>query len=566
MFGTIRKHQTWLWAVIITLTVISFVVYFSPYSKMNSGRSASANLGSIDGQPITPAQFIDARREIELEYFTGTGHWLEEDRTSRLDVEAQTYKWLMILQKMKEMGIQASDDAAAEMAREKVMPFERMADRTGIRSPTEFVKRALEPRGYQMADFERYVRHQAALRQLISTVGLSGTFITPQDAKAIYEREHEEVATEAVFFSSTNYLTNVTMTADVLAQWYSNRVSQYAIPERIQINYIRFNVTNYIANAEKEIGTNLTAEVENNFQRLGTNAATIFPEAKTPEAVKARIRDELLRRVAMKLAHDKALEFANALSDKASPDKPPRLEDFQDLAKTNGLTVGVTAPFDRDQGPKDLLVREDFTKSAFALTPEEPFGGPFLGQDGIYEVALTKKLPSELPPLDQVRDRVTADYKHSQAVLLARQAGVAFSGTLSNALAQGKGFTNVCADARFKAVALPPFSISTRDLPGLEEQVTLDLLKRTAFSTTVGKPSTFQATSDGGLILFVKNKLPLDASKLTDLPRFIEGIRQTREQQAFNEWFSREYNKQLREGLRNTPAQPKQPPALGASS
>ena len=38
MFGTIRKHQTWLWAVIITLTIISFVVFFSPYSKLNNER------------------------------------------------------------------------------------------------------------------------------------------------------------------------------------------------------------------------------------------------------------------------------------------------------------------------------------------------------------------------------------------------------------------------------------------------------------------------------------------------------------------------------------------------
>ena len=59
MFGTIRKHQTWLWAIIITLTVISFVIYFSPYSGTSDRRSAS-NYGYVNGQPITQEQILEA--------------------------------------------------------------------------------------------------------------------------------------------------------------------------------------------------------------------------------------------------------------------------------------------------------------------------------------------------------------------------------------------------------------------------------------------------------------------------------------------------------------------------
>ena len=53
MFGTIRKHQTWLWAVIITVIIFSFVIYFSPYSKMNDSRRGPVNLGSINGERIS---------------------------------------------------------------------------------------------------------------------------------------------------------------------------------------------------------------------------------------------------------------------------------------------------------------------------------------------------------------------------------------------------------------------------------------------------------------------------------------------------------------------------------
>src|SRR6266851_3157475 len=57
MIGTIRKHQTWLWAVIITLTIISFVWYFGPSSKMSDARRGPANYGSINGERINQADF-----------------------------------------------------------------------------------------------------------------------------------------------------------------------------------------------------------------------------------------------------------------------------------------------------------------------------------------------------------------------------------------------------------------------------------------------------------------------------------------------------------------------------
>ncbi len=69
MFGTIRKHQTWLWAIIITVVIISFVVFFSPYSRMNDSHRVSANLGSINGETISQEEYVKAYKEICLRTF-----------------------------------------------------------------------------------------------------------------------------------------------------------------------------------------------------------------------------------------------------------------------------------------------------------------------------------------------------------------------------------------------------------------------------------------------------------------------------------------------------------------
>lgn len=558
MFGTIRKHQTWLWMVIITLTVISFVIYFSPYSKMNGGSSRSAgSYGSIDGQKITPQQYANAYREVDLHFFLTTGRWMNEDRKrSELEIDREVYNWLLLTKKQDDLGVHVSDDSAAEMARQMIRPFERM----GISSPIVFIEKVLPQHGLQVSDFDRYLRHFVGIQELISTFGLSGRLITPQEGKSLYEREHQEVASEAVAFSATNYMAAVVASPEAVAQFYSNRVATYMIPDRVQVSYVYFNVTNFLPQAQTELGTNLNDLVENNLQRLGTNITTMFPEAKTPEAQKEKVREQVVRQRAVADASQKANEFAHSLMDSASS----RSLNFQEAAKTNGYTVEVSPPFDRTEGPKGVEVGPDFVKAAFALTPDEPFAGPFSGQDGAYVIALNKRIPHEIPPLEQIRNQVVEDYKHSQAVQLARQAGEAFYGTLTNKLAQGVTFTNICAEARVTPLALPPFSISTRDLPEAESLGTLNQLKQAAFSTAPGKVSQFQFTGDGGMVLYVKAKLPIDQAKMdADFPRYLSSLRSSRQSEAFNDWLRREAEK----GFRDTPLnRPATPPAMGSAT
>ena len=79
MFGTIRRHQTWLWVVISTLTIISFVYYFGPQSKVSQGRGGAANLGTINGERITPEEYDQTRREVYLRYFFMSGTFPNEE-------------------------------------------------------------------------------------------------------------------------------------------------------------------------------------------------------------------------------------------------------------------------------------------------------------------------------------------------------------------------------------------------------------------------------------------------------------------------------------------------------
>ncbi len=557
MFGTIRKHQNWLWIVIITVIVISFVIYFSPYSKMNSGGRRAGAYGTIYGEKITDQQYRDAYREADLHsFFMSRGHWLSEDKKrSEEDLQREIYQWILLTWEQERLGIHVDEDAIAEYARQAVRSFEQ----AGVTSPKLFIERILQPHGLQVNDFERYVRHYIGIQELVATVGLGGRLLTPQEAKNLYERDHQETAAAAAFFSASNYLAAVTVTPQAVSQFYSNRVANYGIPERVVVSYVRFNVTNFLPQAEADLSTNLNDIVEANFQRLGTNAALVFPQAKTPEEIKAKIKEQVIHRQALTLAGHKANEFARVLFDL----QPVRAANLDQLARTNGLTTGLTAPFDRDQEPKGLDVGSDFTKAAFGLNPEDPFGGPIAGQDGVYVIALQNRMPYEIPPLDQIRDRVESDYRLVQAHLRAQEEARNFYQTLTNGVAQGKAFTNICAEAKVKMVEVPPFSISTSSLPEVEELVSLDQLKQAAFSTQPGKASLPLRTADGSMILFVKARLPVDLARMqTDMPAYVNAVRRSRQQEAFDAWFRHE----AEAGFRDTPLNRPPPSQIGQAA
>src|ERR1017187_9597269 len=146
MIGTIRKHRTWLWAIIITVVIISFVFMFSlmmttaiiitvviisfvfmfsPYSKMNNASRGPVNLGSINGERVSEEDFIKARAEVYLrDYFT-SGNWPDEEaKKAGGQIERETYQWLLLIQKQQQFGVHVSTDVVAQAARAMVSQFQ----------------------------------------------------------------------------------------------------------------------------------------------------------------------------------------------------------------------------------------------------------------------------------------------------------------------------------------------------------------------------------------------------------------------------------------------------------
>ena len=89
MIGTIRKHSKILWWIIIVVIVVTFVYWGSQTSQPGGGGGGSGDLGRMNGEPITPKKYEDAKREVYLGYFFKSGgSWPNQGRAvSGFDVE-----------------------------------------------------------------------------------------------------------------------------------------------------------------------------------------------------------------------------------------------------------------------------------------------------------------------------------------------------------------------------------------------------------------------------------------------------------------------------------------------
>ncbi|MEY2409860.1 MAG: peptidyl-prolyl cis-trans isomerase [Verrucomicrobiota bacterium] len=559
MFGTIRKHQAWLWAILIALMSVSLIFFFSSDARMGRQQQAAEGYGSMNNKPIPPQVSIDAQKEVKIAHFLRSGNWPGNDEQTVRSIENETISRVFLIQKLKDLDIHPGDKAVAAMFHEQIKD-------TPL---AELEQRFLAPQNLTAIDYERYVRHEVGIRQLVATASVGAKLITPAEAEALYRKEYQEFEVQLALFWASNYLDKVVITNGATGAFYTNRLFLYRIPERMILSYVEFPSTNYFADAEKQMATrtNLEAIINDQYFQRDTNRpdwkdekGNLLSEADAKKKIRESIRDQF----AGLSARRAAAEFGNALMEPKSvsgldPD-PNKLANLEKLAAAKAVPVHTTKPFDATSGLDEFetptntasstaiaddALRGIIRKAALELKETNPIRfNPIPGPHGVYIIARKATIPSETPPLEKVSDKVTTDYKNFMAQDLARKAGSAFGTNVTNGIAMGKTFADICKIEGVKPVDVPRFSDITQSLTNFDSRINVSLLQRIIreMQIEVGKASGFIPFSqEGGLVLYLKDKPKFDDAKVqAALPEFIGQLRIYRQNESFNQWFRKQ--------------------------
>jgi len=534
MFGTIRKHSTVLWIVVITLTIISFVIFFTPDVGRQGGGSDRGELGTINGRPITQEEYGEAFREAIIQFGNE-----QQARTRGVNLQQAAIERLMVRAKIEEMNVRVSEKALAAFITSMPSFRDRQSGTFRKDMYDAFLQRLMAENGVREEDFHRFLRTELGIQRLQELFGQAGRLMTPGEAEELFRQENEQCVVELVAFTPFDFVGKVQTASSNLSQFYSNRLALYRLPERLVVNFVKFDFTNYTAEADAEMAklTNLTARIDAVYNARGPAAYTDtnnqpLPAAQAKEKIKTEYREELATVSARKAAN----AFALTLDELKSP-KP---ENLITLADERKLQVFESKPFSEFDTPPGLEVMENFSRQAFTLSAEEPFRGPIQGADAFFVISLKRKLPSEIPAMESILQRVMDDYRSEESMRQARQAGEDFAAKVQAGLQAGKTFDKLCAESKVTARSVPPFALSSRAVDGLDRSVGLVDLQNVVQSLSPGQASKFSPTREGGFVVFVKSRLPAAEDKVKEeLPQFLTEMRQMRQRQAFQEWFRR---------------------------
>ena len=560
MFGTIRKHQQWLWVVIIFFVTVGMVFFFTNDAWLKSGGADSGgDFGAFNGHPISRAEFLAARREILTASVIRTAKLPPNDAETANMIEQQAAARVFAKHMLKKFGIEPSDKAVARMVQEQLRDFPYAT----------FENDFLRPNGLSTVDYERFVRHEVGVLQLMATAGASAKLVSPREAEVIYRKEHQETEAQVALFLTSNYLSKVTITNGAIEGFFTNRMLMYRVPERTILSYVEFPATNYLAEADKVMATrtNIDEIVNTEYFRRDTNdvrwkdaQGAPLPEAEAKKKLRELLRENFF---ALPSARRAAAEFGTLLMEgRGAPGmdekNPHSYANFEKLAAARGYTVKTTAPFDAINGLEEFPaptnatlqaeetynLREAIRKAALELRDTNAVRyTPIPGPGAIYVIARKGSLPPETPALDKVATKVTNDYRNFIAATLARTAGMAFGTNATNLLAQKKSFEEICKAEGVPVLTPPPFSDTTQTLTNFDSRISLRLLQNFSRDLEPGKATGFLPVlqQEGGFVLHVKARPALDNAKVqAALPEFMNQLRNYRQNEAFNQWFRKQ--------------------------
>ena len=525
MFGTIRKHSTVLWMIIITAIIVSFVVYFTPGGSRGA-REAGANI-TLDGRTFTQDQLNAADRETRIGAMLGLSRAPESNEEST----QRALERLLLLSKLDQYGISVGHEATAAWIRARIL-----RDGSPLAGMTfdQVAERITKTAGLSAEDLQRFARNQAGFEILLETIGASGALITPQEVESAFRRDNEKSELEVAYIANSNFLAKVTLNNDAVTKFYSNRVAAYRSPDRVQVHYVRIATSNYVAEAERTLKAipAFDAQINQAYQRRGTN----FYAGLSETEAKGRIRQEIFDQEAFKLAKRKAYGFINTYYDS----EPRTAGAMAAKAKAAGLELNTTNPFSREELPVGITVGPEFVEAAFSLTAEEPYSAAVTAPDGYYSLCFDKKLPGTAQAFADVRERVEKEFREDQARTLAREAADKFHQAATNATAS-QSFSSLAELSGFKVAKVPALTLRTTTLPGVELPVEARTLTAMASNMETNSVSRPQFAADGLMVLRLGARTAPTAVELAAGSAEYRGmLRRARESEVFNDWIMRQ--------------------------
>jgi peptidyl-prolyl cis-trans isomerase D len=411
--GFMRRHRRWLYAF-LWIVILGFIVFYIPaFTKVDSG-SPGESVGSVEGEPITVAQFQRAymqRRQLYERLYQGR---LDAAMLRTLGLEEQVFEGLvaekLLLREARRLGLVVGDD---ELAKSLTTSPELQEDGRFIGSAE--LQRRLSLGGQRLADFEE-ARRERLLGEKLETLVTAGVTASPAEIEREYRRRNEQLKVEYVLADAARFRAESTASDDEVKARFEARKESYRLPERRVVSFVLVEPEaqrSRVALTDRDL-EGYYQERRDEFKQEEQACAShvLFKVKATPDAKEGHPEEEA-KRLAQELLErlKKGADFA-ALAKKESEDKG---------SAAGGGDLGC---FGRGS------MQPEFDNAAFSLAPGETTSEPVRTQAGYHVIRVASRREESLLPLALVKERLRQLLTQERARSLADQQAQAIEEAL----------------------------------------------------------------------------------------------------------------------------------------
>ena len=216
------------------------------------------------------------------------------------------------------------------------------------------------------------------------------------------------------------------------------------------------------------------------------------------------------------------------------------------MAAKHGLEIKVTGLFDFDSGIPGLARSPELLDGIFSAGVNQVVKPAELGGRSIV-ASVTEIVPSSLPGLEEVKDRVTQAYAENQSRDLAEKMAEEFAEAFSGKVPEPKEFEDEASQAGLKVTATDLFKrgVNIDDVLRFSEDVHAE-----AFGLETGEVSSAISVANKFVVFQVAEKTEMDEARFeTEKAGLIEQMTEEKKREFFNSFVQNVIDKMRRDDL-----------------
>lgn len=558
-----------LWLGILVFVVLAFVVWSTQVPEQNQQSIEAASPGKLYGEFVKPNRFQESYLNTYIGYSMMVGGPLRINDAVEKEMRGDAWRRLITLDKARELGIKASEKEIAGAIMQQ--PSFNVNGQFNPQAYGNFAQNVLRRIGINQLQFEAFIREQIIINKMRGMVSNS-VLIPPDELNRTLSAVSDQFKVEYITLGeSIMDDEEIDLTEEDIQAYFEEHAADFTIPEKVQVGYVQFPVSDYLAEVAGSITTEqalayyednidrfiLLEEVDTNkfdIANLNTNAVETnqevavasastnafddlladldAPATRTTtqafEAVQATIIEELRRNAARQVA----LNHASGLIALLLPDRNKEAPPFTVVAASNDLNITQTEPFSYEEAVAGIDTNSGFKTAAFNLrpTPNESFSDAILGSNAVYVLHLLERFEPRVPAYEEVRLAAKEAAEIDAYAKAYSDKATRMRDEIQESLNKGKSFGE-----GVEVYGLIPFSTAEfTGATGIEDDIYADLILSGIFSRNEGELTELLAGENVFLLGYIAQRKAAPAlTQETFRPQIIERSKEERGQRLF---------------------------------